>query len=120
MPHMLYKELVSIDGKDKMMYSKWYFVVCHMFLYYGKDMWNKVLQLKLQTSEGFLVPIQGWIYIWDMHCQYSNNVVFEECFVQVVLRNIGYLSNKLFEGVMKYLRPKDKWPEIGMNQNYGA
>jgi hypothetical protein len=64
------------------------------------------LQLRMHDENNFPLPIQFCTYIWDIHFQNSNYVVFEEIFIRYILRYTCVHMNKIPKEINIFFKTK--------------
>lgn len=99
---------------------KYYSLLMHIFVYKGRRIWHLDLKLKLVIG-GEPLSIQEWTYIWNLHLNESNYLVFENLFVRKLLtipqKNVRW---GLIQQVKEFLKPVDIKPKLEIPQNWGS
>lgn len=114
LPNAIQKTFLDIQKSSSVVRFRWYFLLCHILLYGGSKVHpcpcGPKLNLRNVDEQNQRLPIQEWMYIWDMHCDRSNYVMFEGLFVKVVLQNLGSPINWRLSDKMRFLRPLELDP----------
>jgi len=117
----IHQGLVNIKENKEPIRFRWFSLLCHMFLFYGRKemVWHPKLRVNHDDNRGNMLPVQGWTHIWDRHDPNLSYRFFRDYFVVIILRHFQPDIPRILEPLLNFLRPTVRIPPLDIKHNWG-